>query len=88
MDERTDSGLTPREWFRDEHKRAMARLGQLHLLAGQADLAIPLFKQLLETEPTIEEVVRDLLRCYELLGDLELVERAEDDLRAALGVCP
>ena len=51
---------------------------------GAGDLAVPLYKALLEAEPTLEDVVRELYRCYLKLGDLSSLIREDRHLRQAL----
>ena len=46
-------------------------------------LGVPLYKALLEREPTLEDIVRDLYRCYRQLGDLRSLIRADRQLRQA-----
>jgi DNA-binding SARP family transcriptional activator/nucleoid-associated protein YgaU len=84
VDERDASGVTPREYYREECYRATQRLAQLHYGDGHAELAVPLYKELLKAEPTLEDVVRDLYRCYQQLGDLNSLIREDRHLRQAL----
>jgi len=83
-EERGEDGATLRDQFRDEYVRATRRLAQLYCRAGQPALAVPLYKNLLKTEPTLEDVVRELFRCYQQLGDIGALVREERHLREAL----
>lgn len=82
--DRDESGVTLREHYREEHKRATKRLAKLYREAGRADLAVPLLKSLLQFEPTLEDVVRDIYQCYRDLGDLSSLIREDRHLRQAL----
>ena len=84
VEERDESGLSLRERYREEYYRALQRLAQLHYQAGQPARAVSLYKRLLKAEPTLEDVVRDLYRCYAQLGDLSSLIREDRHLRQAL----
>jgi hypothetical protein len=45
---------------------------------------VALYKNLLKAEPTLEDVVRELFRCYQQLRDLGALIREERHLREAL----
>ena len=78
------TGLSPRERYREEYYQATQQLARLYYQGGQAALAVPLYKRLLKAEPTLEDVVRDLYRCYQQLGDLGSLIREDRNLRQAL----
>jgi len=84
VEERDGSGVTLREHYREEFYRATQRLARLYYHEEQATLAVPLYKELLKAEPTLEDVVRELYRCYQYLGDLTSVIREDRHLRQAL----
>lgn len=84
VDERGDSGVSLREHYREEYYRATQRLARIHFEEGRADLAATLYKELLRAEPTLEDVVRELYRCYQQLGDLSSLIREDRHLRQAL----
>jgi DNA-binding SARP family transcriptional activator/nucleoid-associated protein YgaU len=84
VEEREASGVTLREYYREEYYRATQRLARLHYADGHAELAAPLYKTLLKAEPTLEDVVRDLYRCYKELEDLNSLIREDRHLRQAL----
>jgi DNA-binding SARP family transcriptional activator len=84
VEERDASGVTFREYYREEYYRATQRLARLHYGEGHAELAVPLYKELLKAEPTLEDVVRDLYRCYQQLEDLTSLIREDRHLRQAL----
>jgi two-component SAPR family response regulator len=79
-----DGELAPREQFREQFYRATLRQARLLVRVGQFDQAIPLFHALLEVEPLLEDVVRDVYRCYAALGDLERLVDEDQRLRSAL----
>ncbi|MBV9281646.1 MAG: winged helix-turn-helix domain-containing protein, partial [Chloroflexi bacterium] len=84
VDERDESGISLKEHYREQYNRATRRLARLWYQAGRAELAVPLYKELLEAEPTLEDVVRELYRCYGQLGDLGSLIREDRHLREAL----
>lgn len=83
LDER-DGGVSPRERCRAEQTKATYRLAKLLRQEGSFEEAIALYRELLEADPTREEVVRELYRCYGESGDLRLLVREERHLREAL----
>lgn len=84
VDERGDSGVSLREHYREEYYRATQRLARIYFEEGRPDLGIPLYKDILKAEPTLEDVVRELYRCYPQLGDLTSLIREDRHLRQAL----
>ena len=84
VDERDDSAVSLRETYREEYNRASLRLARLFCRDGEAAQAVPILKNLLKAEPTLEDVVRDLYRCYRRIGDLSSLIREERHLRQAL----
>lgn len=84
VEERDGSGVTLREHYREEFYRATQRLARLYYQEEQAASAVPLYKELLKAEPTLEDVVRELYRCYQYLGDLTSLIREDRHLRQAL----
>ena len=78
------TGYVPRKLYRDMYRQATRRLARLLCEEGQPARAVPLYKGLLKAEPTLEDVVRDLYRCYEQLGDLGALIREDRELRQAL----
>ena len=83
-DERSESGLSLRESYREEYYRPTQRLAGLHRQMEEPAKAVPLYRALLRAEPTLEDVVRELYRCYAQLGDLTSLIREERHLRQAL----
>src|SRR5262249_31125035 len=51
---------------------------------GDGAAAVPLYRELLHAEPTLESVARQLFRCHALLGDGTALVREERHLREAL----
>jgi len=82
--DRDESGVTLREHYREEYRRATKRLARLYREEERADRAVPLLKELLQAEPTLEDVVRDLYQCFRDLGDLSSLLREDRHLRQAL----
>jgi len=84
IDERDESGVTLWEHYREEYHRVTQRLARMYYEEGKPKQAVPLYKDLLKREPTLEDVVRDLYRCYRHLGDLNALIREDRHLRQAL----
>jgi len=84
VDERDETGVSLREHYREQYYRATQRLARLWYQEGRADLAVPLYRGILETEPTLEDVVRELFRCNHQLGDVSSLIREDRHLRQAL----
>jgi len=78
------AGLALRPYYADLYRLATCRLARLFGDAGQPARAVPLYKSLLKAEPTLEDVVRGLYRCYQQLGDLGSLIREDRELRQAL----
>jgi hypothetical protein len=45
---------------------------------------VPLYREILAAEPTLEDVVRELYRCYQQLGDITSLIREDRHLRQGL----
>ena len=84
LDAREHDGLTLRERYREAHRRVANRLASLYRQQGQLDRAVALYEWLLRAEPTLEDVARELYRCYEQRGDLASLLRTHAQLRRAL----
>jgi two-component SAPR family response regulator len=79
-----DGQLSPREHLREQFYRATLRQARLLAKANAPLEALPLFHALLDVEPLLEDVVRDVFRCYAALGDLHGLVQEQDRLRLAL----
>ncbi len=79
-----EHGYTLWEEYREEYRQLTCRLAQLCSAAGEADKAVLLYRDLLRDEPTLEDVVRQLFRCYQQLGDRNSLIRDERLLREAI----
>lgn len=86
LNERDDSALTPRERFREVYREITAALAELYAADNTPDAAVPLYKELLQFDPTDERLVRQLLVCYGRAGDRTGLVRTERALRQALNV--
>jgi two-component SAPR family response regulator len=84
LDDRDEHGLTLGERYREMHKKATAKLADLHFRADEPAEAAALYRELLQAEPTMEGLVRNLFRCYHKLGDRSALVREERQLREAL----
>jgi hypothetical protein len=56
----------------------------LYQCEGLPERAVALYRSLLKAEPTLEDVVRELYRCYQETGDLSSLIREDRHLRQAL----
>ncbi len=81
---RDDGGTSLQERYREEYYRITRDLAELYRREGQTAQAVRLYKSLLKAEPTLEEVVRSLYRCYRELGDRASLIREHRRLRQAL----
>ena len=72
------------ERYRAEAREFTLGLARRCMREGRADLAAPLYRQLLDAEPTREEFARELYRVYGALGDRLALVRAHRALRHAL----
>ena len=84
VEARDHGGISLREHYREEYYHATRHLARLHFRDGRPDLAVPLYKSLLKLDPTLQDVVRELYRCYRELGDLGSLVREDRQLRQAL----
>ena len=72
------------ERYQEEHLALVRDLARLHFDQGNMQRAIVLYKELLATEPTLEDIVRRLYCCYERLGDRNALMREHRHLQEAL----
>src|SRR5207248_311206 len=79
-----DGELSLREQIREQYYRATLRQARAFARSDQTEDALPLFQELLQVEPLLEDVVRDVYRCYAALGDLDGLIEEEQRLRSAL----
>lgn len=79
-----DGELSLKEALREQFYRATLRQARALVRSGELRPAIELFHALLDVEPLLEDVVRDLYRCYAELGDLNALVDEEQRLRQAL----
>jgi DNA-binding SARP family transcriptional activator len=84
LDEPGPGGVSLRQQYREAFYRALQRLAGLRHEAGRPELAVPVYRRLLKAEPILEDVVRELYRCYRDLGDLGALVREDRHLRQAL----
>jgi two-component SAPR family response regulator len=79
-----ERGYTLWEEYREEYRQLTGRLAQLYSVDGEPERAVLLYRDLLRDEPTLEDVVRQLFRCYQQLGDRNSLIRDERLLREAI----
>lgn len=78
------AGTILRAYYADLYRKATCRMARLLCEDGHPTRAVALYKGLLKREPTLEDVVCGLFRCYQQLGDLGALLREEHELRQAL----
>jgi two-component SAPR family response regulator/LysM repeat protein len=78
------AGVILRTHYAELYRQATCRMARLLCEEGQTGRAVNLYKGLLKLEPTLEDVVRGLYRCYQQLGDLGSLLREDQELRQAL----
>ena len=81
---RESGGLSLQERFREEFRRLTKHVARLNQESGRPERAVPLYRRLLLAEPTLEDVARELYRCYEQLGDRAALIREHRHLRQAI----
>jgi two-component SAPR family response regulator len=79
-----DGDLSLRDALREQYYRATLLQARLLARADRNADAIPLFQTLLDVEPLLEDVARDLFRCHAAVGDLDGLVAEEQRLRLAL----
>ena len=82
--ERFGRASTLREQYREEYRLVSDRLGLLYCDEGRPDRAVRVYQELIEQEPLLEDVVRRLYRCYQLLGDRGAIMREHERLTRKL----
>lgn len=84
LSDRGEDGLTLAEGYRDTWRRYVLKLARRSAREGRADLAVPLYRRLMDDEPRDEAIARELYRAYGQAGDLAGLEREARLLAAAL----
>lgn len=79
-----DGRLSLRDQYHEQYLRATLQLARAWLRDERSEAALPLFESLLEVEPLLEDVVRDVYRCQAAQGDLRGLEATHERLLAAL----
>src|SRR5581483_7174087 len=77
-------GASLRQDYREKFRRTAFGLARRFQLTGQPALAIPLYERLLQSEPALEDVVRELYRCHHQLGQAGAIVRIDKELRHVL----
>jgi DNA-binding SARP family transcriptional activator len=85
------AGMSTGEWAhvrRDELRRrfetALLAAGRLHMAAGRHQAAVAVFRRAVEHEPLNESAHRDLMTCWDALGETARAVRHYADLIALL----
>jgi DNA-binding SARP family transcriptional activator/nucleoid-associated protein YgaU len=63
------AGLSLQEQYRQDYVGLTVQLARLFMDDGQPQLAVPLYKEILSREPTLEDVIRPLYGCYAAMGN-------------------
>ena len=82
--ERDDRGLCLQERYRQEFERTTKYVARLLTDNGHPDRAVRLYKTLLHAEPTLEDIARELYRCYAQMGDRNALVQEHRHLQEAL----
>jgi DNA-binding SARP family transcriptional activator len=81
-----------RDILRDRYQRALMAMGRLLLSGGAQIAAIDAFRRVTASEPLSEAAHRELMRCYEELGEpsraVQQYENLVDLLSRELGTSP
>jgi DNA-binding SARP family transcriptional activator len=77
-------GASLRQEYRETFRRTTFGLAKRFQQTGQPALAIPLYERPLQSEPALEDVVRELYRCHHQLGNAGAIVRIDKDLRRVL----
>jgi two-component SAPR family response regulator len=81
---REGDGLDLAAAYRDTWRRYTLRLARRSVREDRPDLAVPLYRRLMDERPRDEAVTRELYRCYGGTGDLRGLEREARILARAL----
>lgn len=84
VNDEDEHGYTLWESYREKYRQLTCQLAQLLSAEGEPEGAVLLYRDLLQDEPTLEDVVRQLFRCYQQLGDRGSLIRDERLLREAI----
>lgn len=77
-------GRSIRQRYRELDTWVTSELAHCYLEKGQPERAIPLYRELLAAEPTLQEVARELYLCYGALGDRAALVEEHQQLTEAL----
>lgn len=81
---REGDGVDLAAGYRDTWRQYTLRLARRSAREGRPDLAVPLYRRMMDDRPLDEAVVRELYRCYGAAGDLRGLEREARSLARAL----
>jgi len=81
---REGDGVDLAAGYRDNWRQYTLRLARRSAREGRPDLAVPLYRRLMDDRPRDEAIVRELYRCYGAAGDLRGLEREARTLARAL----
>jgi DNA-binding SARP family transcriptional activator len=84
IDERDQSGVTLREYFRELLQKASERLAELYAEAGNLSASIDLYRELTEVDPAYERLWLALFRLHARRGDRDALIAEEQRLRQML----
>jgi DNA-binding SARP family transcriptional activator len=77
-------GLSLRDRYREHAYHATRGLARVAAAEGRLEDAVLFYRELLQVEPTLEDVVRELCDCYFQMGDYAAVREEEARLSRAL----
>jgi DNA-binding SARP family transcriptional activator len=84
IDERDQSGVALREYFRELLQKASERLAELYAEAGDLSASIDVYRELTEVDPAYERLWLALFRLHARRGDRDALIAEEQRLRQML----
>jgi two-component SAPR family response regulator len=84
LHERLDDGTSLQERYCQDYSAVTGELARLCVEDQEYEQAAELYKELLRAEPLLEDVLRNLYRCYAALGDRASLVQQHRHLEQAL----
>jgi DNA-binding SARP family transcriptional activator/LysM repeat protein len=82
--DRRQGGTSIRQDFHKQFAWVIVQLADCYVEAGETERAVPLYRQVLRAEPTLQDVARKLYHCYAALGDQPALMEEHQRLEEAL----
>jgi DNA-binding SARP family transcriptional activator len=84
MDQRDQTGVTPREYFRRLFQQASVQLAELYVAAGALNESVDVYRELTDIDPADERLWQALFRVHAERRDASALIREERRMRQAL----